>query len=322
MTPNIYNPKIHNKKLLVILLAAAIAAMFLIRGILYQNGTLESMQTLSPEKLEERISGYEVQIAVSAGSSAAENTGNTENTERAENGSSGDGTVRFGGTILDGRKQSTRDENFTLTIVTAVKAVQSGDSGQASGDDLAAGQNSGNDPAAGIGSGQEEESSGITVTLPDGTEAEGTVLYVDGDAGIAFVQCLCPSEIEAYYSRDILERLEAGDAVYAYEAGALEEGRLIAEGQILSGIGSDLMVADFGAAGGEDTAQAGTAGSSNVRSTTTGGTGSSVRADILPGSGLYGTSGNYLGMILQNTDGGQTACVSAVDIVRALNQEL
>lgn len=274
MNSNVYNPKVHNKKLLTILVFAAIVVMFLVRAVLYQNGTIEDMQTLEPEKIRERAAQYEVQVSVvNAGgqsSPAAEGTS-------------------FGGTILDGRKQSTKEENFTLTIATSAEAaVPTGNTGNTPG--------SSDDPDGTVKNEKVESSvyEPVAITLPDGTQADGSVLYVDPDSGFAFVQCEFPTEVEAYYSRDILERLTADDPVYVLQDGNLLTGKTAATKQEISGIGSDLTVVSFDA--------------------------SAPR--INPGSGLYGTGGNYLGMYLQQSDDGKAAFASAVDIMKVLKQEL
>lgn len=283
MTSKVYNPKIHHKKLLTVLIFIAIIAMFLIRGILYQTGTLERMQTLDPEEIRERIAQYEVQVTF------------TKNKTSGALGTDASGaeSYRYGGTILDGRKESAGEDNYTLTIATALpdgtdwagtdEEGQNGEGAEAL--DAASSDETGAD-------GNVPYSQEIKVTLPDGSEVSGSILYTDASSHLALIQCECPTETDVYYSRDILERLAAGDTVYSLRDGVLAEGNVTQVKAAVSGVGTDLTAVDMGA------------------------------AEEVPGTGFYGTSGNYLGMILQNTEDGNTICVSAVDIIKVLNQEL
>lgn len=291
MSPNVYNPKVHNKKLLTILVLGAIIIMFLVRGILYQNGTIEDMQTLEPEKIQERAAGYEVQIA--AGAADGQNGTGAAQQDSGDSQRSSADHVSFGGTILDGRKQSTKEDNFTLTIVTSSEAAVP-EAGRSYGTKNS-GTGGSSDSSADKDDGTESSAyEAVAVTLPDGSQADGSVLYVDPDEGFAFVQCEYPTEVDAYYSRDILERLAADDPVYVLEDGTLRTGKAVSTKQAISGIGSDLTVTAF------DTS------------------GSGLKA----GTGLYGTGGNYLGMFLRQSEDGNYVFASAVDIMKLLKQEL
>lgn len=187
---NLYHQKIKNKKAVGVLAVAVIAAMFLLRGVLLQNGTIDRINTLEPDALHETLEKYEVGILGEAGGE---------------------------GTILDGRKQSTKEENFTLTIATAAHVVG--------------------------------DQKNVTVTFSDGTTAEGTVLSSDDRTDLALVQCLCSEEKEVYYSRDLLGRLSAGDPVYALKGSAdrsLVSGTMEETGVSVDGIGENLILADIG----------------------------------------------------------------------------
>ncbi len=250
---NIYNHKIHNKKLFITIAAAIIIGMFVIRAILLQTGTIDRLYTLDADELHSALAKYEVTI---------------QNTQSGQ-------TISGGGTILDGRKSSTKDETFTLTIATAEHVVANADS--------------------------------VTVTMPDGTQVEGTVLHLNTDAtalnsgsaadsaktvlpDLAFIQCQWADEIEAYYSRDLLERVEAENAAYALKTNGsskdLTAGTVKAVDATVDGLGEDLILADIGSENG------------------------------MSGSGLYGKSGNYIGLIIQGTEDGTAACISADTVVQ------
>lgn len=240
---NIYNHKIGNKKLFTAVVLAVVAGMFLVRVILLKTGTLDRMYTLEPDALHDALVKYEVTI---------------QSTQSGK-------TVTGGGTILDGRKQSTKDEKYTLTVATAAHVVGDAET--------------------------------VTVTMPDGTVIEGTVVAAEDTsedkagtqaADVAFVQCLWEEELDGYYSRDLLERVQAGDSAYALKKdgteGSLVSGTITSVDCAVDGVGEDLILADIGGENG------------------------------MSGSGLYGKSGNYLGMIIQGTEDGTVACIPA-DIV-------
>ena len=238
---NIYNHKIGNKKLFTAIVLAAILGMFLVRAILLKSGTIDNMYTLEPDALHDALSKYEVTIR-------SEQSGTI---------------VTGGGTILDGRKQSTKDEQFTLTIAAAAHVVG--------------------------------DAQTVTVVMPDGTQTEGTVVSVsESTDDVAFVQCLWDEELDGYYSRDLLERLQVGDAVYALKSDGsgkvLVSGTAAAVGSAVDGIGDDLILAEIGSENG------------------------------MSGSGLYGKSGNYLGMIVQGTEEGTAACIPADIIEKAMSE--
>lgn len=187
---NLYHQKIKNKKAVGILTVAVILALFLLRGVLLQNGTIDRMYTLEPDQLHEAMAKYEVRISGEAGGA---------------------------GTILDGRKQSSRETEYTLTIATAAHVV-------------------GNDDK-------------VSVSFSDGTTAEGSVLYMDEEQDLALIQCLCSEEKEVYYSRDLLERLAPEDAAYAIkgdEKESMVSGTITDPSAQVDGIGSDLILADIG----------------------------------------------------------------------------
>ena len=239
---NLYNHKIRNKRLVGSIVFAVILLLFLVRGLLLQSGTIDKLYTLDADQLHTALAKYEVTIQSQSEA----------------------GTVLGGGTILDGRKASTKDENYTLTIVTAAHVVGDCDS--------------------------------VTVTLPDGTTAEGAVIYRETAAGsvsdIAFIQCQYAEEVDVYYSRDILGRLSDGDPAYVLKDGELVSGSVTDTDASIEGIGADLLLSDIGSENG------------------------------MSGSGLYGKSGNYLGMIVQGTEDGTAACISATEIVSLLNQQV
>ncbi len=245
---NLYNHKIRNKKLVGTIVVAAILGMFVLRGVLLGSGTIEKMYTLEPDELHTALSKYEVTIQAAQGDGKTVLTG--------------------GGTILDGRKNSSKEENYTLTIAAAAHAAGDSDT--------------------------------VTVVLPDGSSAEGTVIRpetVAGDAAslaqdVVFIQCSCPEELDVYYSRDILDRLAAGDAAYALKDGELVSGEIRDADATVDGLGDSLILADIGSEEG------------------------------MSGGGLYGKAGNYLGMILQGTQDGLAACISGRDVVELLNKVL
>lgn len=233
---NLYNHKIKNKKAVTVAAILVIFAMFLLRGVLLQNGTIDRMYTLEPEALHDAVSKYEVTV-------------------RAD-GVTGEGT------ILDGRKQSTKDENYTLTVVTAAHVVGGADA--------------------------------VQLVLSDGTKLDAKVLSSDPEQGLAFLQCAWPEELEVYYSRDILDRLAAQDPVYGLKGtdhNELASGVVKDSTASVDGIGQNLILADIGDASG------------------------------MSGGGLYGKAGNYLGMIVQETGDGRTACIPS-DIVMAKMKEV
>ncbi len=241
---NLYNHKIGNKKLFTFVVLAALLGMFLIRAILLGNGTIERMYTLEPDALHDALTKYEVTI------------------QSEQSGS----TVTGGGTILDGRKNSTKDAQYTLTIATARHVTGDAET--------------------------------VSVILPDGTETEGTVVAAGGEntgetSDLVFVQCLCEEELDGYYSRDLLERLQAEDPAYvlkrSVEEKILVSGVIRSVGSSVDGIGEDLILADIGGESG------------------------------MSGSGLYGKSGNYLGMMVQGTDDGTVACIPADVVENAMN---
>lgn len=243
---NLYNHKIRNKKLVGTIVIAAILGMFVLRGLLLGNGTIEKLYTLEPDELRAALSKYEVAIQVLQ-----------EDEQTALIG---------GGTILDGRKSSSKDENFTLTIAAASKVVGDSDS--------------------------------VTVVLPDGSSVKGIVVRPETDAAesmaedVVFVQCGCPNELDVYYSRDRLDRLAAGDEAYALQNAELISGEITDASAQASESGDSMILTDVG------------------------------YEDGMSGSGLYGKAGNYLGMILQGTDDGLTACISGREVVTLLNQIL
>lgn len=126
---NLYNHKIRNKKLVGTIVIAVILGMFVLRGVLLGSGTIEKMYTLEPDELHAALSKYEVTIR------ALQEDGGI--------------VLDGGGTILDGRKSSSKDENFTLTIAAAAQVVGDSDS--------------------------------VTVVLPDGSSVKGIVVRPETD---------------------------------------------------------------------------------------------------------------------------------------------
>lgn len=188
---NLYNHKIKNKKAVTVVVILVIFAMFLLRGVLLQNGTIDRMYTLEPDALHDAMSKYEV-IVRSDGVAGA-------------------------GTILDGRKQSAQDENYTLTVVTAAHVAGSADT--------------------------------VQMVLPDGTKLDARVLSSDKEQDFAFLQFAWPEELEVYYSRDILGRLAAQDPAYALKGADHDElvsGTVKDPSASVDGIGEDLILADIG----------------------------------------------------------------------------
>ncbi len=243
---NLYNHKIRNKKLVGTIVIAVILGMFVLRGVLLGSGTIEKMYTLEPDELRAALSKYEVTIRALQ--------------------EDGEVVLDGGGTILDGRKSSSKDENFTLTIAAAAQVVGDSDS--------------------------------VTVVLPDGSSVKGTVARPETDTAgslageVAFVQCSCPDELDVYYSRDRLDRLTTGDEAYALQNEELISGEITDASAQASESGDSMILTDVG------------------------------YEDGMSGSGLYGKAGNYLGMILQGTDDGLTACISGREVVTLLNQIL
>ena len=239
--------KVKNKNALGLFAVAAIAAMFLIRYILLQTGAIDEMYTLDEEELYAALDAYEVSVSCSL---------------------SGGKVQEAGGTILDGRKISTGDEDYTLTIVTSYAAVGAAVS--------------------------EEEEAGVTVTLPDSSQADGAIIAWNEEGGYALIQCRYPEELEVYYSRDILYRLDEEEPLY-----------VLAYGEVLSGTGAQT---DSGADGiGEDLIRGQLELSEEM---------------ILAGSGLYGKSGNYLGMVLRGEEDGAIYAVPGDVIMAALDAAL
>ena len=129
------------------------------------------------------------------------------------------------------------------------------------------------------------------ILLPDGTKETGTVLSSDAETDLAFVQCLFEEELEVYYSRDLLDRLAEEDPVYALKGenhSDLVSGTLLNTRFSEDGIGEELMLSDIGGENG------------------------------MSGGGLYGKSGNYLGMIVQGTEDGKCACIPASTVMEAM----
>ena len=154
--------KVKDKKALGLFAAAVVILMFVIRFILVSNGTIDEMYTLDEEELAQALTAYEVTVVAVS--------------------SSGEETYVGGGTILDARKASTSDEDYTLTIAAALSIT-----------------------------GTEDEERLLTVTLPDGTTESAELTAFDEEDGYALIQCLYAEELEVYYSRDILYRLAGED---------------------------------------------------------------------------------------------------------------
>ena len=234
---NLYNHKIKNKKAVTAAAIVVILAMFLLRGVLLRNGTIDRMYTLEPDALHDAMSKYEVIVRADGAAGA--------------------------GTILDGRKQSTKDENYTLTVATAAHVVGGADA--------------------------------VQLTLSDGTKLDAKVLSSDPERDLAFLQCSWKEELEVYYSRDILDRLAPQDPVYALKGenhDALVSGSVTDPSASVDGIGEDLILADIGGESG------------------------------MSGGGLYGKSGNYLGMIVQGTGDGTAACIPADTVMAEMKKVL
>ncbi len=192
---NLYNHKIKNKKAVTAAAVLVILAMFLLRGVLLRNGTIDRMYTLEPDALHDAVSKYEVTV-------------------RADG-------VTGAGTILDGRKQSTKDENYTLTVATAAHVADGADA--------------------------------VQLVLADGTQLDAKVISSDPEQDLAFLQCSWPEELEVYYSRDILDRLAAQDPVYALKGADHDElvsGTVTNPEASVDGIGQDLILADIGSESG------------------------------------------------------------------------
>lgn len=90
-----FSPK--TKKLLTFIAIALVALMFVVRGILMQNGTLDEMLTRTPEEIAARVN--KVQMTITSGS-------------------------RTGmGTAIDSFKNSTKEETFSTYLITANHVV-------------------------------------------------------------------------------------------------------------------------------------------------------------------------------------------------------
>ena len=272
------NYKVQNKKAFGIFAVVVIAAMFLIRYILLESGTIDAMYTLDEEELYSALTAYEVGVEVSgsadrsdtdsdadmdAETSAATSETASEDEESLRESDSAEAVG--GGTILDARKNSTSDEEYTLTIVASLDVT-----------------------------GTTAQERGITVTLPDGSGSAASVIAFNESAGYALIQCLCPDELEVYYSVDILYRLAAEEPVYVLDAGAVIGGTVTETDTDLEDVGEGLIEASLD---------------------------SSV-SDAVIGAGLYGKSGNYLGMIVASDGNGTIWAVPGDVIMSALDAAL
>ena len=230
--------KVKDKKALGLFAAAVVILMFVIRYFLLSSGTIEEMYTLEEDELSDALTSCEVILTACSASGDAEYVG--------------------GGTILDARKNSASDEDYTLTIAAALSVT-----------------------------GTSDEAREITVTLPDGTTADAALIaFYEGD-GFALIQCSFPEEVEVYYSRDILYRLTESEPVYVLSDGVVMEGSVT-----------------------DPDAQAGGTEDNLIESAM-----ESAVPDALAGAGLYGKSGNYLGMILDAGEDGRSVQSIPADII-------
>lgn len=232
--------KVKDKKALGLFAAAVVILMFVIRYILVSNGTIDAMYTLDEDELVQALTAYEVTVVAVS--------------------SSGEETYVGGGTILDARKTSTSDEDYTLTIAAALSVT-----------------------------GTEDEERRISVTLPDGATESAALAAVDEDDGYALIQCLYAEELEVYYSRDILYRLAGEDPIYVLSEESVVGGTVTATDSAEDGAEDELIAAAL-----EETV-----------------------SDTVRGAGLYGKSGNYLGLILDVGEDGLTLRTIPADIIMA-----
>ena len=233
--------KVKDKKALGLFAAAVVIIMFVIRYFLLSSGTIDEMYTLDEDELSDAITAYEVIVA-------------------AEDLSENEVTYVGGGTILDARKASASDEEYTLTIAAALSVT--GTSGEARA---------------------------ITVTLPDGTAADAVLIAFHEGDGYALIQCSFPEEAEVYYSRDILYRLAEDEPVYVLSDGVIIEGSVTDPDAEAPGSEEDVIesLMEFSL------------------------------PDTLTGAGLYGKSGNYLGMILETGEDGTLLYSIPGDVIMA-----
>ena len=232
--------KVKDKKALGLFAAAVVILMFVIRFILVSNGTIDEMYTLDEEELAQALTAYEVTVVAVS--------------------SSGEETYVGGGTILDARKASTSDEDYTLTIAAALSIT-----------------------------GTEDEERLLTVTLPDGTTESAELTAFDEEDGYALIQCLYAEELEVYYSRDILYRLAGEDPIYVLSDESVVEGTVTATDLTVDEVEDELIAAALG----------------------------ETVSDTVRGAGLYGKSGNYLGLILDTGEDGAVLRAIPGDIIMA-----
>lgn len=222
-----------------------IAAMFLIRWILYSNGTIDDMYTLDEDELLSSLESAEVTIEVVSPDGSEREIG--------------------AGTILDGRKNSTDEENYTLTIASSMDLT-----------------------------GIDSEAVEIEVTLPDGTITKGELFAYGEEEGYVLLQCECVDELEVYYSEDLLYRLEEDDPAYILVEGEVVPYEITDKDAVTS-MGEELIFSSL-----EE----------------------EVNQQALKGCGLYGKSGNYLGLIIQVEEGGDVYAVPGNVIMKGLNAAL
>ena len=232
--------KVKDKKALGLFAAAVVILMFVIRYILVSNGTIDEMYTLDADELSEALNAYEVTVVARS--------------------SSGEETYVGGGTILDARKASTSDSEYTLTIAAALSVI-----------------------------GTKEDARSITITLPDGTEAAATPAAFDEEDGYALIQCQYAEELEVYYSRDILYRLSGEDPIYVLSDASVVGGTVTSADPTADDAGDEMIAAAL----------------------------VETVSDAVRGAGLYGKSGNYLGLILGVEEDGVTLRAIPGDVIMA-----
>ncbi len=190
------SPQQRRKRMLLVLVVIII--LFAGRIVMMRTGVLRSIVELGPQELKERIERSEVRVQCAG---------------RA-------GT----GTIVDVRKNSLKETDYTCTIVTAAHVVL-----------------------------PESESSGITVILQEGGEPlAADLIAADSGLDAAVIRCRLPGTdfrsaheadlLEVLFSRDALARIAKDDKVYCVSTkGALISGIYVSGDIMIEGIGEHRM---------------------------------------------------------------------------------
>ena len=251
------SPQQRRKRMLLVLVVIII--LFAGRIVMMRTGVLRSIVELEPQALKERIERSEARVL-------CDNRAGT-------------------GTIVDVRKNSLKETDYTCTIVTAAHIILPEDTA-----DTSAASDTGT-----------ESAKAISIVLQEGDEPiEALLVAANRELDAAVIRCRLPESdfktthdadlLEVLFSRDALARIAKDDKVYCVSPdGALYSGVYVSGDITVEGIGDHRMAVLC-----ENT-------------------------EGMSGAGVYDVSGDYLGMITAGSTDGVTACVPAADVMRLYN---